>query len=186
MTGGPPPRVYLAGPEVFLPPGGRDAVAEGKRQICEEHGLEGVFPGAPDQDPHQPGPVRAAAFFDVLVGEIDGCVAGIANLTPFRGPSADVGTVWEVGYLIGQGKPVVGYTNVAEPYGARAAALDQLLVEDFDLMDNLMVDRGVLRSNGGVAVVRSAVGHTDPERVLADLAGFRRCAEALALLLSAG
>ena len=38
----PPPRIYLAGPEVFLP----DAQAMGARKaaLCAAHGLEGVFP----------------------------------------------------------------------------------------------------------------------------------------------
>src|SRR5512138_113602 len=38
----PPPRIYLAGPEVFLP----DALAVGARKaaLCAQHGLEGVFP----------------------------------------------------------------------------------------------------------------------------------------------
>ena len=38
----PPPRIYLAGPEVFLP----DALEVGARKaaLCGAHGLEGVFP----------------------------------------------------------------------------------------------------------------------------------------------
>jgi nucleoside 2-deoxyribosyltransferase len=37
-----PPRIYLAGPEVFLP----DALAVGahKVAVCAEFGLQGVFP----------------------------------------------------------------------------------------------------------------------------------------------
>ena len=38
----PRPRIYLAGPEVFLP----DAIAMGARKaaMCAAHGLEGAFP----------------------------------------------------------------------------------------------------------------------------------------------
>ena len=35
----------------------------------------------------------------------------IANLTPFRGPSADAGTVYELGYMAGRGKLCLGYCN---------------------------------------------------------------------------
>ena len=39
-------RIYLAGPEVFLP----DAreIADAKKAICRAHGLEGVFPADPE------------------------------------------------------------------------------------------------------------------------------------------
>jgi len=36
---------------------------------------------------------------------------GVLNLTPFRGTSADVGTVFELGFLTGLGKSVFAYTN---------------------------------------------------------------------------
>ena len=35
---------------------------------------------------------------------MDACDAIIANLTPFRGPGADAGTVYELGYMAAQGK----------------------------------------------------------------------------------
>jgi nucleoside 2-deoxyribosyltransferase len=38
---------------------------------------------------------------------------GIFNLTPFRGSSADVGTVFELGLMTGLKKPAIGYTNCA-------------------------------------------------------------------------
>ena len=38
----PAPRVYLAGPEVFLPDGA--AVGDAKRALCAAAGLVGVFP----------------------------------------------------------------------------------------------------------------------------------------------
>ena len=43
----------------------------------------------------------------------------IANLTPFRGPSADVGTVYEVGFMRALGRPVFGYATTAEPFTRR-------------------------------------------------------------------
>ena len=47
---------------------------------------------------------------------IDSCRALLANVTPFRGPSADVGTAWEMGYASGQGKPVVAYSDDLSVY----------------------------------------------------------------------
>ena len=46
----------------------------------------------------------------------------IANLTPFRGVSADPGTVFELGWFDGAGKPVYGYSNVAANLETRIAA----------------------------------------------------------------
>lgn len=176
------PRVYLAGPEVFLPREVVSGVRQAKLRACEALGLEGVFPGEPSGDASAgSGPERAAAFFDILRAELDSCAAAIANLTPFRGPSADSGTVWEVGYLIGQGKPVVGYTNVVAHYEVRAAALDDHGVEAFTLADNLMVDRGIVRSNGGIEVVRCPV---DAGSELTDLTAFERCVALVAGLLA--
>jgi nucleoside 2-deoxyribosyltransferase len=46
MTGREPshqaPRIYLAGPDVFLP----DAIEAGKRKkvLCQKYGFEGVYP----------------------------------------------------------------------------------------------------------------------------------------------
>ena len=169
------PRVYLAGPEVFLPEEQMLRVREAKLGVCSELGLAGVFPSEPDLAhlAEAPGPERAAAFFDRLLADLETCVAGIANLTPVRGPSADVGTVWEVGFLLGRGKPVWGYTNVVAHYRERAGGLDGHAVEDFGLTDNLMIDRSIWRSTGS-EVIRTEV---DPAHRLTDLRGFRMCAD---------
>ena len=52
---------------------------------------------------------------------MDACDAIIANLTPFRGPGADAGTVYELGYMAGRGKFCLGYSNDPAPYATRAA-----------------------------------------------------------------
>lgn len=139
--------MYLAGPDVFLP----DAAEVGRRKqaICRAHGLEGHYPGeevdlaglAPAQ--------QARALFDSCVTMMDRCVAGLANVTPFRGVSADVGTAFEMGYLFGRGRPVWGYTSHADDYAARittdVADDGALLVEAFGLADNLMLEGPMLR-----------------------------------------
>jgi len=139
-------RIYLAGPDVFLP----DAMAVGraKAEICREAGLEALYPldAALELDwETTPKPVLAQAIFQSNCAMIARADAVLANLTPFRGPSADAGTVWEVGYAHALGKPVFGYSNVAAPFAARTRAFlqgrpDGLQVEDFELpSDNLML-----------------------------------------------
>lgn len=159
-------RCYLAGPEVFL----RDSVAIGERKkaICAEQGLVGVFPlDGPPLDA-----TDAEAIFARCVEHLEACDLLIANMTPFRGMSMDVGTAVEIGYALGQSKPVFGYTNVDVDYRDRVAD-DDFAVEDFGLADNLMCD-GAVRQFGGT-VVRTAV-EGDPAAVLADLTGFRLAA----------
>src|SRR5580692_11184031 len=99
-------RVYLAGPDVFLPAAGERAAA--LKSICARHGLHGVSPldalaGEPADWGGLPEARRIALRNEAHMG---GCAALIANLTPFRGPSADAGTVFEVGYMRALGRPV--------------------------------------------------------------------------------
>lgn len=159
-------RAYLAGPEVFLP----DAVAigEAKKAICAEHGLVGVFP-FDSLDGMTPDVDDGIAIFEHCIAHLDGCDVVIANLTPFRGPSMDVGTAVEIGHALGAGIPVFGYTNDARDYADRFPAEPGWLIERFGFVDNLMVE-GTVRRHG--AVVRIGVDG-DAAAVLADLTGFR-------------
>jgi nucleoside 2-deoxyribosyltransferase len=163
-----PRRVYLAGPDVFFP----DAVdlGESKKAICAEHGLEGVFPLdanfdlaglTPEEQGHR--------CFDAMVDLMERCDLAIANLTPFRGPSMDVGTAVEIGYMHGRGKPVFGYTNIATNYAERVAP-DGFLIEQFNLVDNLMVEGPIYKE--GFQVVRVSV---DGDQIYTSLDGFRTC-----------
>src|SRR5690242_16872133 len=141
-------RVYLAGPDVFLP----DAreVGRCKAEICARHGLAGLYPldNAVDL-------TAAAASLAIYRGNeamMDAADAIIANLTPFRGPSADAGTVYELGFMAGRGKLCLGYSNDPALYTERVARSfavtksegghlidgDGLTVENFGLPDNLM------------------------------------------------
>lgn len=90
-------RIYCAGPEVFLP----DAIAaaNGKKTLCAEYGFEAVVPVEAEVDLAGLSPAQAA----MRIGQHDeemirSCFAIIANITPFRGPSADVGTAYEMGF----------------------------------------------------------------------------------------
>src|SRR6266702_3428190 len=104
------PKIYLAGPEVFL----RNAVEAGaaKVELCARHGLEGKYPLDAQLDLGNLALAeRAYAIARANEGLIGDCDAVIANLTPFRGPGADTGTAYEVGYARGRGMPVFGYSN---------------------------------------------------------------------------
>jgi len=193
MTPLPRPRVYLAGPEVFLP----DAVAVGaeKCRRAAEKGLEGVFPldAALKLEGLAPAE-QARRISHANEGLMRSCDALIANLTPFRGASADAGTVFEVGFMRALGRPVAGYTNVAPAYADRARAhrargpahahfdgdRADVQVEDFGLAENLMIEIAILSS--GCSLVRRDV---PPGARLTDLAAFDDCLSIVAGLLAA-
>jgi len=141
-------RIYLAGPDVFLP----DAVEIGRRKqaLCARHGLTGLYPLdnaiALDADDASLQIFRANQAMMIEASAI------IANLTPFRGPSADAGTVYELGFMAGRDKLCLGYSNDPAPYPHRVAARGDVehrdgalvdanghLIEDFGLTDNLMM-----------------------------------------------
>src|ERR1700761_4078404 len=158
-------RVDLAGPDGFLPQA--SDWLERKKAICAGYRLIGVSP----LDPLSSEPPEWVALPEwrriALRNEahIRSCVAIVANLTPFRGPSADVGTVYEIGFARGLGLRVFGYATVAPPFlertlgsaaGGRQASdgswrdSDGMLIEQFGLFDNLMVENGIIGSGGSL------------------------------------
>jgi nucleoside 2-deoxyribosyltransferase len=180
-----PPRIYLAGPDVFLPDA--EAVLAAKRRLCADYGFVGVAPVDSETDLSKL-PKRAAAMQISADNEdlIRSCNLVIANITPFRGPSADVGTAYEIGFARALGLPVYAYSNVAgsllertrgalgEPVKERAGGgledADGMQIEDFDCVDNLMLDGAVEAS--GTKIVVNAV---PADRRFVDLAGFETC-----------
>lgn len=175
-----PKRIYLAGPEVFFPAKEHQAIVAEKKRLLREARLEGVDPldnelafsedaAKPDQG-HQ--------IYQANRELMDSCDAIIANLTPFRGISADPGTVFETGYMIGQGKPAFGFTLDSRHYQERTGAsdLDELghSIEDFEMSDNLMIEGGI-RDSGGQLFVAAQPG--EHRFFSAEL--FRRCVQAI-------
>ena len=135
-------RAYLAGPDVFLPDAG--GMAARKIALCEEYGITGIAPYNPDLDMNQPTELLWRRIFADDVAMMRGCDIIIANLTPFRGASADAGTLVELGWFFGAGRPCWGYSNSAENFAARSRAqidpFPGIAVEEFGLADNLMIE----------------------------------------------
>jgi nucleoside 2-deoxyribosyltransferase len=167
-----PKPVYLAGPDVFLPESAE--IGRRKQAICAHHGLAGVYPGEGVDLDALPEDEHARALFDGCIEMMDRCVGGLCNLTPFRGPSADVGTAFEMGYLFARGVPVIGYTAHTHDYEARVGDSEHT-VEGFGLADNLMLEGPMLRH--GLTVVR-VEEHMQP--ALAALTAFEQTVALLA------
>lgn len=133
------------------------------KQVCADHGLSGVFPLDPlDAEPaiwsEMPTWQRISRRNEA---HILSCAALVANLTPFRGPSADVGTVFELGFMRALNRPVFGWSNTSVPFDRRTAAAfgsidgrdaEGLAMEAFGCTDNLMID-GAIRSSGGALML---------------------------------
>lgn len=139
-------KIYLAGPDVFL----ANAISHGEtlKQKCSARGFEGLFPldnkvqGATKEE-------LAKNIREANIKLIKSCDIVIANLSPFRGPEPDSGTVWEVGFAQALGKKVVGYcsdkrdlkTKTQEILGLDHSSdrdAQNLEIEDFGLTHNLM------------------------------------------------
>lgn len=176
-------KIYLAGPEVFLT--NVADVAEAKKKLCLSHGFTGVFPLdaeiAPDEA--EPASEHARRIAEANENLMRGSDCLIANCTPFRGPSMDIGTGYEIGFMRGLGRPVFGYANVSANYQQRTDQYNSALgeqsvdpytagteVESFDLGENLMISIALGDHDG--AMVRRDVA---PGTELTDLAGFEQC-----------
>lgn len=178
-------RIYLSGPDVFLP--NAVELGEAKKDMCRAYGFEGLVPADKKLDlsgiPTKHAKGVAIYHADLHLMEISDLA--ICQLTPYDGPSADVGTVFELGWMTGQGKPCLGYTNSPLSMLDRIRALGHeihfdahgfpvneagLRQEDFEMADNLMID-GCLDAHG-FPMVRY---HAAPDRLYTDLTGFEAC-----------
>jgi nucleoside 2-deoxyribosyltransferase len=161
----PSPAVYLAGPAVFFPDVA--AVADRLKALCAGRGLSGLFP----TDAARPGgdgiPVARAIYLG-NVALIDRSAAVVADISPFRGAGMDPGTAWEIGYAVARALPVFAYSHDRRPYAERVGTAtrgprgpvdgDGLLIEDFALVENLMIAESVIAIDGDAeaAIARCA------------------------------
>jgi nucleoside 2-deoxyribosyltransferase len=172
-------KIYLAGPDVFLP----DAVEIGRRKaaICARHGVSGLYPldNAIDRSAGE----VSLNIFKGNEAMMDAADAIIANLTPFRGFSADAGTAYELGYMAARGKLCLGYSNDPSIYAERVRRFIEvksqdgrlvdakgLTVEDFGLSDNLMMIHALDLHGCRLVTPREA-----PEDIWHDLTAFEAC-----------
>ncbi|NBC33455.1 MAG: hypothetical protein GVY13_12335 [Alphaproteobacteria bacterium] len=183
---------YLAGPEVFLPNAAE--IGQEKIDICKKYNICGLFPifeldlnhfatAAPDRKE------VALRIFRHNLQLMNRADFIIANMTPFRGPSIDPGTAFEIGYMHAlhaenADKRIFLYSNVDRTYLERfdddtGNAVDDLgmEIEDFGLRDNLMIHCAALVSRTEVKVHDAA-----EDQRFTDLTAFRACViEAAAL-----
>jgi len=184
-------KLFIAGPEVFLP-NARDLVAQ-KCELVRAAGFAPVSPfdpGVPDGLSGLELALAISANDERLIRESD---LMIANLTPFRGVSADAGTVFELGFMCALERPVHGYSNIGAGFGQRTVDLfkgqvvlkgegmydapDGTLIEEFGMADNLMIDGGILRRNG-IFICRDVA----PGDVMTNLDVFKTCLDKVAAL----
>lgn len=156
------PAVYIAGPMVFRVDAAE--VYADLRASCHELGLDALTPIDGTLDLSLPKHDLARIIKQANMALIRRCDGVIACISPFRGPGADAGTAWEMGYAEALAKPVVAWSETAGFYAPRATVQrsrrgeildgDGLIVEDFDLADNLMLTADVPVTVDFTAAVR--------------------------------
>jgi nucleoside 2-deoxyribosyltransferase len=173
-------KAYLAGPDVFLP--NAKEIGETKKKMCREYGLEGLFPldstlnlnGLTPQD-------AGKAISEANEALIKNCDLVIANITPFRSPSADAGTIYEIGFAKALGKAIFAYTNTKDLFADRTVKFlgittvhytdnNNMSIEQFNLVDNLMIDGGISKSGGCIVTL-----NVPKEELFTSLIGFEEC-----------
>jgi nucleoside 2-deoxyribosyltransferase len=181
-----PPSVYLAGPEVFLP--NAKEIGKLKKKLCKRYGFNGVLPIDSELDVNNLSPREAGLQISAEnENKIRGCKLLIANITPFRGPSADVGTAYEMGFARGLGLRVCAYTNTKTLYAERIARslgdfanhdaegrlrdINGMVIEQWGFVDNLMLYGSIYSIPRGILIRENA----PKEELFTYLRGFERC-----------
>lgn len=166
IEGKPVFTIYLAGPEVFLP--NPIAAGEEKKQLIkrlsEERNwpfkLAGLYPMDNEIPNFKPDRVTGIVIYEANIKLMQEADYVAANMVRFRGPSMDVGTAFEMGFMRGLNKPVFAYYESypfyqtdEKPglYAERVKAFYQVsadnpekdvhgqTVENFEMSDNLMM-----------------------------------------------
>jgi nucleoside 2-deoxyribosyltransferase len=160
-------RVYLAGPEVFLK--NAKEIGERKKELCRKFGFEGVFPLDNEIDTEGMSPREVGVCISgANEALIRTCDIVVANMTPFRGPSADVGTAYEMGFAHALGKKVYAYSNTVASFTDRTVEslnsqvkraddghlrdAEGMFIEENEMTDNLMLDGCVHASTDGLVI----------------------------------
>ena len=155
------PKLYLAGPEVFLP--NATEMAEKQRQLCEKYGFIGLHPMDNNINLSDQSMQTAVQIYRSDVSQIRECNIVVANCNAFRGLLMDDGTAYEIGFGNALGKPAYGYIETLDSVSVRTReqypcqqladgkTIDQegyLVTEDFGTSINLMMQCGMIENSG--------------------------------------
>jgi len=158
-------KLYLAGPEIFLPNATQNAGKQ--RDLCHKYGFIPLHPMDNNLDPGNRDMETARRIYLADIEQIKRCDIIVANCNGFRGVCMDDGTAYELGHGNALGKPSYGYIRELTPLGKRtvrdypcqksdgvdasSADIDQdgyLVADDFGTSINLMMQCGMLHQNG--------------------------------------
>lgn len=149
--------VYVAGPDIFK----KDAAEIYGRyaQLCKQHNVECLYPNDDTVEPADSPECFALNIYGANINMIGRADIILANVEPFRGPSMDVGTAFEIGHAKAAGKTVLGFAaKPLEPYFKRLTEFygdiekdemgyrsksDEILLENFGLDENLMISHSL-------------------------------------------
>ncbi|MGH6845593.1 MAG: nucleoside 2-deoxyribosyltransferase [Methylocella sp.] len=161
-------RVYIAGPELLLPDGG-DEIMRRKKALCANYGFIGLIPDDIQEDFGTGGPNIDRIMYSIYRGNVEmihRAHIGICNLTPFQGKSADTGTVFELGMLVGLEKRVFGYSQMVEDSkGSTSDEPFQFLDVPYRLIDLCLSFQGLQ------ILTRKVAG----DQLFQSLSGFEAC-----------
>lgn len=173
-------KIYLAGPEVFL--SNAKQVGECRKKFIADFdqenkfsfSLEGLFPIDNNFEDVLSNNCVEDIIFGGNIGMMDSADIMLVNMVAFRGPSMDVGAVFEMGYMFYSGKPIFGYYDatdfpesldgfdLTQTYKDRVKLINNLdpkatqypegvEIENFGLVDNLMMVCAIQRTGYPIA-----------------------------------
>lgn len=180
--------VYIAGPEVFLQNAVK--VLQLKKDLCSQAGFIGVTPFDSNLDGFSNEHAHGLKIAWANEKLIDSCDIVIANITPWHGLHADVGTCLEIGYARAKGKRIYAYSHTdtklqierlrryflsvtQDEQGFQRESYEGTLLEDFGMVDNLMIEGSVLGSGGEVVVIE--MPHLTNVQKFCTFEGFQTC-----------
>ena len=124
-------KIYLAGPDVFE----RNAlqIMDHHKRLASSHGFIPLYPL--DNVIDLSDPSASLQIYHSNAAMIRDADIVVANVNSFRGLEPDSGTVWEIGYAIGFGKPVIGYMASSRTHAQRVQDAQQCSIEDGIIYD---------------------------------------------------